>query len=423
MGRHDLLLAQVSPELADHARRVVDWLVGDVMDFSELGQGDVQRLLWLDLPTRWSVPAAEWPAVAEAGARVFELAGRPGLAALARSEETSQVLQAYTRSIDDGVAAANDAYARTGTMPPDTDLLTWGSTLAGAEANAYDEMRRVLEAAVVAGDYRPGTPGWRQRQRALTERWLTSPSRYFDGWRPLDVIHTVRREAWSTSGTPTRCRVLAGVEPLVKDAVPTPEGEPAPLLWMLDRIGTGVRLTQRGYLPPALVREADERFDWSPPPYRATREADLPNLLELHELARQHKLVTKRHDTLRASARGRTVLDEPSRLWEMAAVAWLGDHAFDIRVAEIAAALLVKGPAPADNLAATAHEAIAPEFRTRDGGLIPIEATTEAVWRWIRRGLALGFVEPQQYQRSTLSGVGRLAALTSLRLRSQATQR
>jgi hypothetical protein len=57
MGRHDVLLARMPEELVGHARSVVDWLVGDFRDFSEVGQAEIQRMLWIDLPNRWPVPA------------------------------------------------------------------------------------------------------------------------------------------------------------------------------------------------------------------------------------------------------------------------------------------------------------------------------------------------------------------------------
>lgn len=423
MGRHDLLLARLPAELVGHARLVVDWLVGDAMEFSELGQADVQRLLWLDLPTRWTVPPAQWPQVAEAAAQVLDLAGRPTLAVLARSEETREILVAHARSAEDGALAAEAADVRTGTVPPDTDLLEWGSERKGPETHAYDELRRVLEAAVVAGDYVPGTGGWRQRQRALTERWLTTPARLFDGERPLDVMYAFRRELWSTAGPPARCVILGEIEPLLRDPVAVPDGEPAPLVWLLDQIGPGVRLTQRGYLPPAIVKAADERFEWSPPPYRATRESDLPQLLVLHELLCDHKLLTKRREQLRPSVRCRSLREEPGRLWAASAVAWLGAAPFEIRVGEIAAAVMLRGSCPFDDVHALAHEAVAPEFRGRRGEGVPTEATYEVLLGWFRRGLALGFLLDRRTSESELTGVGRSAVLTALRARSHGASR
>ncbi|MEQ7123549.1 hypothetical protein ABN034_03405 [Actinopolymorpha sp. B11F2] len=419
MGRHDLLLARVPAELAGHARLVVEWLVGDAMEFSELGQAEVQRLLWLDLPTRWTVSPAQWPQVAEATAQVLDLAGRPTLAVLARSDETREILAAHARSGDDGAQAAEAAYVKTGTMPPDTDLLVWGSRHSGPETHAHDELRRVLEAAVVAGDYVPGTAGWRQRQQALTDRWLTTPTRLFDAQRPVDVIHGFRREQWSTTGTPARCVILGEIEPLLREPLPAPEGEPAPLVWLLDQIGQGVRLTQRGYLPPSIVKAADERFGWSPPPFRATRESDLAPLLELHELLREHRLLTKRRDQLRPSARCRALREAPGRFWEVSAVAWLGTTPFEIRVGEIACAVMLRGSCTLDDLSALAHEAVAPEFRDRHGRLVPEGAAYEVVVGWFRRAVALGFADGRVggLERS-LSEVGRPAALTALRARA-----
>ncbi|WP_020573148.1 DUF2384 domain-containing protein [Actinopolymorpha alba] len=423
MGRHDPLLARVPPDLAGHARAVVDWLVGDVMEFTELGLADVRRMLWIDLPNRWAVPEPQWPQVVEAGAQVFDLAGRPSLAALARSDETREILAAYARSREEGVLAANAAFDRTGTKPPDTDVLTWGRIMGGAEANAYDELQRVLEAAVIAGEYIPGTRGWQQRQKALAVRWLTSPSHYFDGWRPVDVIHTVRREEWVDTGTPARTVILGDVAPLLREPVPAPEGEPAPLDWFLRRIGTSIRLTERGYLPPDMVREGDERFEWSAPPYLASREVNLPPLTKLREVARQHKLVIKRKDELRLSPLGRTVVADPARMWEVGAVAWLGEHIFDIRVSELAAALLFREPKKAETIAATIHDAVAPDFRVKGGGQVSLSATTEAVWDWIRRGLALGLIDDRwRGPEYALTEVGRKAALTAWQARAHGPQ-
>lgn len=419
MGRHDVLLARMPEELAGHARSVVDWLVGDFRDFGEVGQAEIQRMLWIDLPNRWPVSAGEWLRVVEAAGQVMELAGRPSLAVIARSEETAEVLEAYARDRSEGLLAANAAFGRTGTSPPDTDLLTWARHVTAAEANAYDELQRVLEAAIVAGDYAPGAPGWRRRQQALTERWLTSPSRYFDGWRPIDVIHTQRREAWMMGVSPEREQRLAPVVPFLRDPVTVPEGEPATLVWLLNRIGDGVRLTQRGYLPPELAREADERFRWSPMPRPASREVDLPELMELHGIVRGQRLVTKRRDTLRLSARGRSVLLEPVRLWEAAALAWLGEHPYEVAVAEIAAAVLVREPATSAELAAAAHDVVAPDFRTRDDAPVPHSATEGAAWSFLRRGFTLGFVADRPPgARYALNALGRPAALTALRLRA-----
>ena len=420
MGRHDLMLARLPAELAGHARAIVERLVGDTMEFSELSPGDVQRLLWLELPTRWAVPASDWPDVLEAGARIFDLASRPGLAIIARSQETRDVLQAYERSLDDGATAARAALVRTGTAPPDTETLTWGARMAGREANAHEELRRVLETAVVVGDIRPATPGWRKRQRDLAERWLSSPSRYFDGTRPVDVIHEARRQMWATTGTPARRAVLAELEPAVREPVPTPDGEPASLTWLLNRVGSGLQLTQRGYLPPVVVREADECFDWSRQAVRASREVNLPELAELRSLASRHRLLVKRRDTLRVSTRGQRLLHEPARLWESASAAWLGEHVFDVRVGEMAAALLLTSPTDAESLVAKTHEAVAPEFRTQGGASIPLASTSASVWQWIRRGVALGFFDRRGWHAQALTQVGRLAALTALRTRSHA---
>ncbi|MGW0227764.1 hypothetical protein ACWDWO_05580 [Actinopolymorpha singaporensis] len=392
MGRHDMLLARMPEDLVEDARNVVDLLVGDLRDFSEVGQIEIQRFLWILLPVTWGMPPHEWPRVAEAAAQLLELAWRPTLAGLARSEETKQVFGAYARSREEGIEAANAAIERTGTNPPDTDLLTWRRSVSSAEASAYDELQRVLETAIVAGEYEPGRPGWRRRQQALTERWLTTPSRYFHGERPLDVIHKDRRQTWIDAGPQIRGRVLGLVEPLIHRPVTVPAAEPEPLVWLLARIGDGVRLTQRGYLPPEIAREADALFGWKPKPGRVSRELDLPQLRDLHLLLRHHKLVAKRQGVLRLSARGRAVLEEPVKLWELAARAWLGDSPYDQAVNEVAAAMLLTKPTYWVQMAAAAHEMVSPMFRTPEGEPVHWRLTQAAIWIWLRRGAMFGFV-------------------------------
>jgi hypothetical protein len=392
MGRHDMLLARMPEELVDDARNVVDLLVGDLRDFSEVGQIEIRRFLWILLPVTWGVPSQEWPRVAEAAAQLLGLASRPTLAELARSQETEQVFAAYARSREEGIEAANAAIERTGTNPPDTDLLTWRRSVSSAEASAYDELQRVLETAVIAGEYEPGRPGWRRRQRALTERWLTTPSRYFHNERPLDVIHKDRRQTWIDAGPRIRGRVLGLVEPLIHRPVTVPSSEPEPLVWLLTRIGEGVRLTQRGYLPPEIAREADERFGWKPKSGRVSRELDLPQLRDLHLLLRHHKLVAKRQGILRLSPRGRAALEEPVKLWELAARAWLGDSPYDQAVNEVAAAMLLSRPTYWAQMAAAAHEMVSPMFRTPEGEPVHWRLTQAAIWIWLRRGAMFGFV-------------------------------
>lgn len=123
-----------------------------------------------------------------------------------------------------------------------------------------------------------------------------------------------------------------------------------------------------------------------------SRELDLPQLRDLHLLLRHHKLVAKRQGMLRLSARGRAALEEPVKLWELAARAWLGDSPYDQAVNEVAAAMLLTKPTYWVQVAAAAHEMVSPMFRTPEGEPVHWRLTQAAIWIWLRRGSMFGFV-------------------------------
>jgi hypothetical protein len=89
-----------------------------------------------------------------------------------------------------------------------------------------------------------------------------------------------------------------------------------PLLWLPDQLAHGVKLTQTGALPRAVVRAAVERYpDWWDtqavgPPYH---EAELYPLGVLHDLVSELKLAGRRA-TLQLSPKGRALRADPQRL-------------------------------------------------------------------------------------------------------------
>ena len=89
-------------------------------------------------------------------------------------------------------------------------------------------------------------------------------------------------------------RVIDGAEldrPAEPDA--TPEQVVAPYLWLLGRVGDAIRLTQAGYLPPAVVKAAMQELGWLDGWYGAgNREADTP-VHKLRESARRFVSGTK----------------------------------------------------------------------------------------------------------------------------------
>lgn len=100
----------------------------------------------------------------------------------------------------------------------------------------------------------------------------------------------------------------AGPEPMADVVV-------APFRWLLDRAREGIRLTQAGYLPPAVVTAAMTELGWLEHAYGpANREIHTP-LLELRESAQHFGLLRKYRGQLITTKVGRNLVDDPTGLW------------------------------------------------------------------------------------------------------------
>jgi hypothetical protein len=88
-----------------------------------------------------------------------------------------------------------------------------------------------------------------------------------------------------------------------------------PVQWMLRRVGAhGIRLTQAGYLPPAVVVEASTQLDWGWP-VTASRESHFLPLLELRAHLRTVGLLRVSKGMLLQTGRGRALAGAPRDLW------------------------------------------------------------------------------------------------------------
>jgi hypothetical protein len=95
-----------------------------------------------------------------------------------------------------------------------------------------------------------------------------------------------------------------------------PDAVVAPYRWLLERVGTGVRLTQAGYLPPALVAEAMAALCWQNDwPGKHNREDLTIPILELRESAQRFGLLRKNRGQLLVTKVGRSLVDDPVGLW------------------------------------------------------------------------------------------------------------
>jgi len=309
-------LSMRDPRLGEDARAAVQWLTG--FDGEELpavfSRRVLQLFLWYQLPRKWLIRTDEQRAVAEALACFFDEVGAEAapLAALCRSPQTAELIRSGGRKLA-------SALEHSGLEPPDTLLLTWSEFMSIEEALEHDLVADLLEDALDNGELDPSRRGWRQRQTKLVERYLSSPDA--SGTAPLTRIHAARREAWlELPGRGDDRELLEHALASIDAHSPSPaEAEEAiePLLWLLDRLAGGVKLTQTGALPRVLVRAAVERYpDWWDtatvgPPYQ---EAELYPLCVLHDLIDQLRLARRQRSILQLAPKGRTLRADPQRL-------------------------------------------------------------------------------------------------------------
>ena len=302
--------------VGEDARAAVEWLTG--ADGDELpavfSRRDLQLFLWYQLPRKWLIRPHEQQAVAEALALFFDEIGpeAASLAALCRSPQTAGLIRSGGKKL----AAALEA---SGLEPPDTPLLSWSEFMSIEESLEHDLVADLLDDAIDRGELVPGSKGWQQQQHEIVERYLTGA----DSWgpTPLARIHAARRNAWLELHDRDGQRDLleAALAAIENNPLSSADADAAlePLLWLLAQLADGVKLTQTGALPRALVRATAERYpDWWDtdtvgPPYQ---EAELYPLCLLHDLIDELKLARRQRTTLQLTPRGRTLRTDPQRL-------------------------------------------------------------------------------------------------------------
>jgi hypothetical protein len=317
-------LERRDPQTAADAEEAVGWLAWRESDDEPVvfGQHALQVFLWYVLPEKWDAQEDELVAAARALAELLETTGAPDrYIALCRSPETERMI----RTDGEGFSELLEA---SGLEPPDTDLLSWSGLMTIEESEERDAASLHLESAIERGEFEPGAPGWRERQREVMEAFLTSPDE--QGSTPLERVRAARIGAWlgppgvgDEGGAERRSRLSAAV-PLLADE---PDAEAAalaldPLLWLLDLSADGARLTPTKALVRTIVREAVERYpSWwyrelGRPPHN---EASVSALAHLHELALELGLVRRRRGKLCLSRRGRELRADPPALLRLVA--------------------------------------------------------------------------------------------------------
>jgi hypothetical protein len=194
----------------------------------------------------------------------------------------------------------------------------------------------------------------------------------------------------------------------------------APARALLTGVGGGVTLTQAGYLPKALVVTLNDQFRWYDlPGYKANSEADVIALLELHEMLRRARLLTKRGRKLAVSAAGQRCLADDERLFGVLAVQAMTGDDFDVDVATMRAAhlLTVAGEPLETAVDALVYDAVAERWSTHDGNPPSPRVVRGAGRDWQWNAKTLGWLKEGGdllNQTLQLTDVGRAAAIIGL---------
>jgi hypothetical protein len=425
----ETLLADLEASSADLARAAVARMLGEGGSLTELGQVQLQEFLWYELPMKWMAETSELHEIAWSLADLFTAAGLERYAGLCRAPQTHRLLDAW-QDVDHEPArkTMNEAIASSGVDPPDTPLMAWGSVLGAVERSASRRVSQALEQAIDAGELVPGGRGWKQLAVRITEVCLTLPRLHLRGGTMLEAICRERCESWAVGYPAGRQDLLGQMLPLLDGevAVPVEAGEHLmPLRWLLEHVGGGATLTQAGWLPRALVLEANDAFGWFGLSGLTVRtESDLPELSSLDGLARRARLITRRGRRVSLSATGRRALGDPSLLWRIVVADLFSAARYEGEGAALAAAALVEAGRPLLRVTVEAKVGAGLEGRWRT-------ATGEALGQWAgldaTRDFGLladvfGWFERDddwQNRTWTLTAPGREAALLGLKLQAQ----
>ena len=425
----ETLLADLDESAADLARAAVGWMLPEGAVLAQLSQAELQEFLWRQLPLNWMAETSELHEIAWSLADLFTLAGFGRYASICRAPCTHELLDSWQ---DDDHAPArrtmNEAVRSSGVDPPDTPLLGWGSVLGEVERTARRRVSQTLEQALDAGTLVPGQRGWKQLAARITEVTLLMPRLELRGGTLLQAVWRERCVSWAAGQPALRQALLAQILPLLAGEVAIP-GQArdclTPLCWLLGQVGDGVTLTQAGWLPTAVVVEANDRFGWFDlVGFTVRTEMDLPELATMNDLARRTRLVTRMGRRLSLSATGRRALVDPGLLWRIVVADTFSAGTYEGEGAALAAATLVRASHP---LARSMVEAkvgggLEGRWRTVSGESLDqwsgLDATHEfgllaGVFGWVQQG---GDGQNRTWQ---LTPPGRQAALLGLQLQAR----
>lgn len=356
---------------------------------------DFQEYIWYRLPVKYLAGLDHKFEILRGLQRMLELLGYAHHAALCGSMQTKRIIQEW----DSDEATAREMLRRTmdasGVMPPDIDALHWGAVMGQEEAAIHLGASIMLEKAIADGALTPSAGNWRRAQKIIVETYLHQSDA--SGRTHVSRIHNERIADWLRRGGSQRRTLLSRLSPsLIKPQSAPPEttGTLKPLIRLLELAESGLRLTQKGKVPPELVRGLSAEFGWWDAPWRGPyREDDVPELGEWRKLALGASLVRLYKGKLLITPAGRRVLANPESGWDKLVEHLALGKAFSFFLMEPLLARLLEGPSTISSL----HEVMAEYaqgagWRQGNGAPITSDHIRWEFWSAARPLVAVGAV-------------------------------
>jgi hypothetical protein len=413
------------PDAAMLAEGMCEWVAGELgIDGFSLSR--VQRFAWYDLSVKWMIPDAERWEVLEAGATLFDALELDRYASVVRSSQTANILTAHERSPAEGLKAFQKAFEASGIDPPDLEDLVWGDVSAPEENAAQRAISRALEEAMDNGSMTPGSRGWRATARAITTDVLDSDHPDIPGqsWRSVILTERIENSIRTLEDRSPELHAMLSdtVNRLLSPIPPPPDLDRhlSLVMWFLDYVGDGVKMTGAGFLPTAMVRDGVDRFGWDKgwsddPP---KKESDSMELGTLHQMLLDAGAVRHRKEFARRTTVGSRMLKDPEYAWRTIAGS-LTPYPWLAAVAQVYTLLLLSGEDDDDALCDRAHTILV-DYGFRAGDELPDRWDVYSAWVHVRRPLEAldGLSETDRYPSSkiVLNPFGEAMLLERLRL-------
>jgi len=385
--------------------------------------------LWYRLPAKWAGGITGHMRLASALGSLFAALDMPRYARECTSDTTVNVLAAWDRDPKEGVKAMEAACAASGVAPPDVPgLLAWGDLMGSDERAALLATAARLELTIAAGEFSPGTRGWRKAAERATAAFLIAPRPELNSDSWLQRIHAERLEHWTHARSRPRGPLTSALADQLAGPAPVPaqaEELLAPVRWLLAKAADdgGIPLTQTHTLARAVVAEGCERFGWFTLTGNPRCESDIVEAWTLRTVVRELGAVRRRGRRLLLTPAGKKLASASTPdLWSAVVPVVLPVAQAEAAAAEIALMLLLTGRGAGDeNLIAAVARVMAAEgwHSPKSGEPIDVGATGWLLGELERRMRLLGLLERRRgLAADRLTGPGRAGAHAALRARA-----